>query len=351
MTQQGARQQSFRTYASSSETYEGDTHSAAETASAPGQTYNERLLGLANATMGTNYTNLNAALQAWAEANGAHNWSSTGEIVFGLALAVDPIGTPDPQTEGAGNNVTFRIRATQALTANATCDVLTVDDTALAGQDYTKIGPPAQQVTIPVNPGYVDVQVALLGPVAGWAPDRRFFLDISNPGGNAGGDTPTLGNSRARGNITDSLAEPTVAISVRGTPDPVEQNDTTPTTQTFTVTLTGITTHDVLVPFSTRNGSATAGSDYTAKSETATITAGQTSVDIVIDILAGATVTAVEDYFVDLGDVTTNGHSLTKTNGTGQGRIKQQNYLAPPLNLVATGATGAINLTWDDNRL
>lgn len=93
MTQQGARQQSFRDYASSQETYEGDTHSAAETAGAPGQTYNERLLGLANTTMGTSYTNLNAALQAWAEANGAHNWSSTGEIVFGLAPPLNLVAT------------------------------------------------------------------------------------------------------------------------------------------------------------------------------------------------------------------------------------------------------------------
>lgn len=46
----------------------------------PAGTFNERQLRFINGRMGESYTNLNQAMQAFAESKGAFNWSSLGTL-------------------------------------------------------------------------------------------------------------------------------------------------------------------------------------------------------------------------------------------------------------------------------
>lgn len=77
-TAQGARQASVRAVTATAETYEGDWHHLFDANSLPAGTYDERLLRYINLKLTKAYTNLEEAMQAFAVANGAANWSSLG---------------------------------------------------------------------------------------------------------------------------------------------------------------------------------------------------------------------------------------------------------------------------------
>lgn len=78
MSQQGDRQASVRAVTGTSGTYEGDWHALFDANSLPVGTFDERLLRYINAKLTKSYTNLPEAMQAFAAANGAANWSSLG---------------------------------------------------------------------------------------------------------------------------------------------------------------------------------------------------------------------------------------------------------------------------------
>lgn len=79
-TAQSARQGSVRAVTASSGTYEGDWHKLFDANSLPAGTYDERLLRYINLKLTKAYTNVEEAMQAFAVANGAANWSSLGSF-------------------------------------------------------------------------------------------------------------------------------------------------------------------------------------------------------------------------------------------------------------------------------
>jgi hypothetical protein len=83
----------------------------------------------------------------------------------------------------------------------------------------------------------------------------------------------------------------------------------------FNVTLSVATTTPVTVKYSTANGTATAGSDYTATSGTLTIPAGQTTGQIAVPVLGDTTVEANETFTVTL--TTPSGATLSRAAATG----------------------------------
>ncbi|MFB9414037.1 choice-of-anchor P family protein [Dactylosporangium matsuzakiense] len=86
---------------------------------------------------------------------------------------------------------------------------------------------------------------------------------------------------------------------------------------TFTVTLSAPATAPVTVQYATANGTATAGSDYTASSGTVTFAPGQTSKPVVVPILQDTTDEPAETYTVAL----TNANGAAVTDGSGLGTI------------------------------
>ena len=117
----------------------------------------------------------------------------------------------------------------------------------------------------------------------------------------------------------------TVSIS-DGTPNPATEG--TDASISFTVTLSAATNEDTVVTYSTVNGSAVAGTDFTgATNATITIPAGATSATIIIPVVDNAIVENAETFNVVLSAA-----QLVNSNGA----------------LVITDATGAATITDND---
>src|SRR5262249_23507387 len=86
---------------------------------------------------------------------------------------------------------------------------------------------------------------------------------------------------------------------------------------TFTLTLSYASNVDVTVHFATADGNATADSDYTTASGTATIPAGQTGATITIAVRGDRLPEPDETFVVNLGAAT----NATIADGQGTGTI------------------------------
>ncbi len=85
----------------------------------------------------------------------------------------------------------------------------------------------------------------------------------------------------------------------------------------FTVALSAPSTGPVTVDFSTRNGTAQAGSDYIATSGTLTFAPGELTKQITVDVVGDILAEDIEVFFVDLASAS----GATIGDGEGLGRI------------------------------
>src|SRR5262249_52477363 len=136
--------------------------------------------------------------------------------------------------------------------------------------------------------------------------------------------TVSDGSLSAQQNFTVTLngtPEATVSIS-NGTPNPATEG--TDATMSFTVTLSTALNVDTVVTYSTVNGSAVAGADFTsATNATITIPAGFTTGTISIPVLNDTIVEGTEQFSVMLSSAQNVGStgSLVITNTTGTATI------------------------------
>ena len=105
-------------------------------------------------------------------------------------------------------------------------------------------------------------------------PNETFVVNLS------GATNATIADSQATGTITDN--DPTPTLSVNNVS--VTEGNSGTTTMTFTVTLSNASSQNVTVNFATANGTATAGSDYTARIGTLTFTPGTTTQTVAITV-------------------------------------------------------------------
>ena len=140
---------------------------------------------------------------------------------------------------------------------------------------------------------------------------EAFTVDLSNP------TNATIADGQGIGTITD-IDAPTVAIA---TARPTRQTEGTGPTITFTVTLSNAADHAITVDFATVNGTALAGSDYTAQTGSLTFAAGVTTQDIVVTVLNDAIFENPEAFTVGLSNATNGSIPLTIITPTGTGTI------------------------------
>lgn len=115
---------------------------------------------------------------------------------------------------------------------------------------------------------------------------------------------------------------------------------------TFTVTLSAPSTSTVAVAYSTANGTALAGSDYTATMGSLSFAPGQTTRTFTVPVLGDTVAESTETFRVLLG----NAVGATIATGNGTGTILDNDPVPPPPPPPPAGGTavGATFATRDD---
>jgi len=142
-------------------------------------------------------------------------------------------------------------------------------------------------------------------------PNETFFVNLSNP------VNAVIADSQGAGTILDD--EPRSAIN---NVSKKEGNGNT-TQFAFTVTLSAAYNQAVTVNYATANGTATAGSDYQAKSGTLTFAPGVTTMTITIIVIADKVQEADETFFVDLSGASSNA-LISNPRGSGRSSTDDQ---------------------------
>jgi Ca2+-binding RTX toxin-like protein len=282
----------------------------------------------------TQITNLQNLLAGWNNAEG----SLTPPVIGPPSLAI----TGASVTEGNSGTTTALLTVTlsSASLSTVTVNWATADGTATAGSDYL----PASG-TLTFGPGQVSltISVTVNGDTV-FEPDEAFTVTLSGPVG------ATLGTSTGSVTISNDDAAPVPSLSISDGTAAVVRNKTT--TVTLTVTLSAPSTSTVTVGVATADGTAKAGTDYTALSTTLTFSPGQTSKTVTITIRAHATGSLTKTFTVVLSSPTNatlldgiGTVSLTGTSGLEAVGTPTTSYAAPlttrTLATVARAATDA----------
>lgn len=248
---------------------------------------------------------------------------------------VAPTVTIDSVSTNEGNSGTKNLTFTATLSAvsgrTVTLDYATIDGSAtVADNDYV-----AKSGTLEFLPGTTSktFTVTIKGDTVHES-DEFFYVSLVSA------TNAYLGVSAVTGTINDE--DPTVPAASIDDVTVTEGNAGT-INAVFTVTLSPAPTSTVSVSYATASGTATAPSDYTAKSGTLNFTAGQTSKTISVAVKGDLTHEPTETFALTLGSPT----GLTIADGSGLGTITNDD--APPGLAIADkstteGNTGTKNL-------
>lgn len=188
-------------------------------------------------------------------------------------------------TEGTGGsaNAVFTVTLSQASGQTVTVGHSTANGTAVAGADYTAVSG-----TVTFTPGSTSQPVSV--PVLGDASDENdetFVVNLTNPVNAA------IADGQGLGTITDDDPPPSVSIS----DCTAAEGNAGATACAFTVSLSTPSGRTVTVGYATANGSALAGSDYTATSGTLTFPPGTPSILLPVAV-DGDTADETDETFV-----------------------------------------------------
>jgi CSLREA domain-containing protein len=208
----------------------------------------------------------------------------------------------------------------------------TSSGTATAGVDYETAG---GTVTFPPGATTATVGVTIDGDVL-IENNETFFVDLAGP------VNATLADWQGSGTIADDDGTPSLSVNdptvVEGTP------------ATFTVTLAPPSALPVTVAYATSDGSAVAGSDYTAASNTLTFAPGETSKTIAVTTLGDAVAEPEEQFQITLSSP--SGATIGDGSGTativdddGAPRVTIGNATASEGNSGTTPLTFTIDLS------
>jgi len=202
---------------------------------------------------------------------------------------VDDNGTLAPQVTLSGAS---------GLTVEV--DYATSDGTATAGNDYT-----TTNGTLTFTPGQTSLPLSI--PILGDIVDENdeiFSVTLSNP------DNATLGTATASMLITDNDPAPTISVA-----DISTVNETASSTNVV-ATLSTASEKVITIDYTTSDGTATAGSDYTAASGTITFSPGVITQNIPVAILADTVDEANETVTITLSNPSGTPPAVVINDGT-----------------------------------
>jgi hypothetical protein len=197
---------------------------------------------------------------------------------------------------------TITVTRTADTSGTVTVDYSTSDATATAGSDYT-----ATNGTLTFLPGQTTAtfNIPITQDIIG--EESEFVnLRLSNPT-----DATLASTSAAVLTIVDDDV-PAITIT-----DITENEGNAGTTSfTFTLTLSLVSTSVVSVDFATADGTATAGSDYSAASGTVTFPPGMLTQTVTVSVLGDGGVENDETFVMDLTNATNGSIADNQATGT-----------------------------------
>ncbi|MCW2999091.1 MAG: retention module-containing protein [Solirubrobacterales bacterium] len=227
-----------------------------------------------------------------------------GTITDGTAVGTitdddGPTATVVDVTVGEGDTGATTATLDVALSAVSVQDVsftyTSANDTAVAPTDYDAV-PAGQVLVIPAGSQHGSITVPVRGDTLDEA-DERFRVTIATP------VHASIADGTGIVTITDDDATPGVLA-----PDlSVTEGTGGTTVAKLAVSLTTASGRPLQVGYTTQDGSAVAGTDYEAASNTVTFAPGETTKEISIPVAADADVEENETFTADLRFTVGNG--------------------------------------------
>ncbi len=247
-------------------------------------------------------------------------------------------------TEGNSGtkNAVFTVSLDAVATETVTVEYDILDRSAtIADNDYTVASPTG---TLTFAPGQLTQQITVqINGDTTVESNESFLVRLKNP---------SLGNTIApdKDFSFGIISNDDTVLSINDV-NLAEGNSGTQTL-TFTVTRTGDTSGASSVSYATRNGTATAGSDYATTDGTLNFATGETSKTISVTVNGDTDVESNEQFFVDLS----NASGAVIGTATGQGTILDDDATPglPTLAInsvtIAEGDTGTTSLVFTVTR-
>ncbi len=216
------------------------------------------------------------------------------------------------ETEGTGGEkfATFTVSMSSASPVPVTVQYTTSNGSATAGSDFT-----SKSGTLTIAPGAGAASATISVPITTDSVNElteNFFVTLSNP------TNATIADGQGEGRIQDDDPLPTVRIDDRS----IQEGNNGTTTASFTVSLNAVSSLEVRGQYATANGTATAGTDYTATTGTFTIPAGSTTARIDVPIIGDTTVETDETFVVNLNSLV----NATLADGQALGTIRNDDF-------------------------
>ncbi|NCS37921.1 MAG: endo-1,3-1,4-beta-glycanase ExsH [Microcystis aeruginosa BS13-10] len=143
--------------------------------------------------------------------------------------------------------------------------------------------------------------------------------------------------------MTD-VSQPPISLTINDVT--VTEGNSGTTNAVFTVSLSSAASTVVSVNYATANGTATAGTDYTAiPTTTLTFNPGETSKTITVPVNGDNQVELNETFFLNLSNLQTNGSNVTLADNQGQGTINNDDSASIAITdvTITEGNSGTTN--------
>jgi hypothetical protein len=257
------------------------------------------------------------------------NDNAVGTIVnddFQVSVADLTVTEGDSGTSNAAVVISLDGGTRQAPTS---VQYSTVNGTAVAPSDYTAAN--AVTATIPAGQPSVTVNIPIVGDAL-YEDDETFRVVLANPSTGV-----TIGDGDATVKITnnDPLPSPDQQPKISIADATINEGDSGQTGGTFAVTLSSQVPYTVTVKASSSDGTATAGTDYTAISNaTITFAPGATTASLPTSVIGDAKDEFLETYTVTLSNASPG---AVIDDGTATGAIVDDD---PTPTLTVDDATG-----------
>ncbi len=216
----------------------------------------------------------------------------TGESLASAHLAVGHARVVEGNT--GTSNLVFTVTLSAPSDGSVTVDYTTSDGSAIAGSDYTAAsgsltfanGETSQQVTIAVSGDTTEED------------HETLMLTLTNASGAALHSTAAVATGVV---VDDDKSAPASPLFVSG--ESVPEGNSGTSILNFTISLSTPSASAVTLDYATSDGTATAGTDYTATSGSLSFVAGETRKTIPVTISGDTAVEASETIIMTLSNV------------------------------------------------